>query len=53
MMKRIVIGMAGASGVIYGIRILSLLKDMNIETHLVMSEAAKKNIEIVKCFSSV
>jgi 4-hydroxy-3-polyprenylbenzoate decarboxylase len=46
MSKRIIIGIAGASGVIYGIRILQLLKDMDIETHLVLSDAAKLNIQI-------
>lgn len=46
MAKRIVVGIAGASGVIYGIRVLSLLKEMDIETHLVVSEAAKLNIQI-------
>ncbi|MHB1304159.1 MAG: UbiX family flavin prenyltransferase [Acidiphilium sp.] len=37
---RIVIGISGASGVIYGIRILEVLRDHGIETHLVMSRAA-------------
>jgi 4-hydroxy-3-polyprenylbenzoate decarboxylase len=46
MSKRIILGIAGASGVIYGIRILSLLKEMDIETHLIISEAAKLNIEL-------
>jgi 4-hydroxy-3-polyprenylbenzoate decarboxylase len=46
MSKRIVIGIAGASGVIYGIRILSLLKKKEYETHLIISEAGKMNIEI-------
>lgn len=46
MLKKIIVGMAGASGVIYGIRILDLLKEMGIETHLIISEAAKLNIEI-------
>jgi 4-hydroxy-3-polyprenylbenzoate decarboxylase len=46
MSKRLIIGIAGASGVIYGIRILSLLKEMDVETHLIISEAAKLNIEI-------
>jgi 4-hydroxy-3-polyprenylbenzoate decarboxylase len=44
--KRIVIGMAGASGVIYGIRMLELLKGMGYETHLIISEAGRRNIEI-------
>ncbi|MDX2441518.1 MAG: UbiX family flavin prenyltransferase [Desulfobacterales bacterium] len=46
MTSRIVIGIAGASGVIYGVRMLQLLKDTNFETHLIISEAAKLNIEI-------
>lgn len=46
MLKRIIVGISGASGVIYGIRILGLLKAMDIETHLVVSEAAKLNIKI-------
>ncbi len=46
MTNRIVIGMSGASGVIYGVRLLQLLKDTDYETHLVISEAAKLNIEI-------
>lgn len=47
MSNRIVIGISGASGVIYGIRILSLLKSIkDIETHLVITEAGKKTIEI-------
>jgi len=46
MPKQIVIGITGASGVIYGVRILSLLKDTDYETHLIVSEAGKINIEI-------
>ncbi|MEA3437001.1 MAG: UbiX family flavin prenyltransferase [Thermodesulfobacteriota bacterium] len=46
MTSRIVIGIAGASGVIYGVRMLQLLKDTDYETHLIISEAAKLNIEI-------
>jgi 4-hydroxy-3-polyprenylbenzoate decarboxylase len=39
--------MSGASGAIYGIRILEVLKEVgNIETHLVMSRYARLNIEI-------
>ncbi len=46
-MKRIIIGMSGASGSIYGIRMLEMLKGMDgVETHLVMSRYAKLNIEI-------
>lgn len=44
---RLIIGMSGASGVIYGIRLLEVLQNVaEVETHLVMSEAAKMNIAI-------
>lgn len=46
MPKRIVVGISGASGIIYGVRVLELLKDTDIETHLIISEAGKINIRI-------
>ena len=46
MTRHIVIGISGASGVIYGIEILRLLADKDVETHLIISEAGKRNIEI-------
>lgn len=46
MTKRLIIGIAGASGVIYGIRMLEVLKNRGIETHLIISEAGKLNIRI-------
>lgn len=46
MPKRIVIGISGASGVIYGVKMLSLLSEMDYETHLIISEAGKINIQI-------
>ncbi len=37
LMNRLIIGISGASGVIYGIRLLEMLKDAkDIETHLVV-----------------
>jgi 4-hydroxy-3-polyprenylbenzoate decarboxylase len=39
-----VVGISGASGTIYGIRILQLLKQMDIETHLVMSKSAEMTL---------
>jgi len=46
-MKRLIVGISGASGVIYGIRMLEMLKEVgDIETHLVMSKYARLNIEI-------
>jgi flavin prenyltransferase len=41
-MRRLVVGISGASGSIYGIRLLEALHDSPVEVHLVMSEAAKK-----------
>lgn len=52
MTRRIIIGISGASGVIYGVRLLSILKEIDIETHLVISEAGKKNIEIETGYKS-
>lgn len=44
-MKRLIVGMSGASGIIYGIRLLEVLRGVEgIETHLVMSNAAKRTI---------
>jgi len=42
----IIIGISGASGVQYGIRLLQVLCPMNIETHLVITKAAKQIIRI-------
>jgi 4-hydroxy-3-polyprenylbenzoate decarboxylase len=38
--NRIIIGISGASGAIYGVRALELLQDYPVETHLVASQAA-------------
>jgi 4-hydroxy-3-polyprenylbenzoate decarboxylase len=46
MAKRIVVGISGASGVTYGVRMLELLREKEFETHLIISEAGKLNIEI-------
>jgi len=51
MAKRIVIGISGASGVTYGVRLLSLLKESDYETHLVLSEAGKLNIKIETAYT--
>ena len=39
--KRMVVGITGASGAIYGIRLLEMLKAAGIETHLIVSRAAQ------------
>ena len=41
---KLVVGISGASGAIYGLRILEVLKRIGVETHLVMSDAAKRTI---------
>lgn len=38
--RRIVIGISGASGVIYGVRALEALRELGVETHLVITRAA-------------
>ena len=43
---RLVVGISGASGVIYGLRTLEILRSMKIETHVVLSQWGEKNIEI-------
>ena len=44
--KRIIIGITGATGVIYGIEILKELAKKDLETHLIISESGKKNITL-------
>src|ERR1700754_359922 len=39
--RRLVVGMTGASGIAYGIRALEVLKQVGIETHLILSKAAE------------
>src|SRR4051794_17635462 len=39
--RRLIVGLTGASGAIYGVRLLRLLQGSEIETHLVMSRSAK------------
>lgn len=44
---RLIVGMSGASGVIYGIRLLQVLKEAEgVQTHLVMSDSAQINIAV-------
>ncbi|MDD2767132.1 MAG: UbiX family flavin prenyltransferase [Methylococcus sp.] len=38
--KRIIVGISGATGIVYGARLLELLKETAVETHLVVSRAA-------------
>lgn len=44
--RRIVVGITGASGVIYGIEFLRLLKNSGLETHLIITPAGARNIAL-------
>ncbi len=50
-MKRLIIGMSGATGAIYGIRLLEILAKTDIEAHLVISDAACKTIKMETSWS--
>lgn len=39
--RRLIVGISGASGIVYGVRILQVLQGSGIETHLVMSDSAR------------
>lgn len=42
--RRIVVGISGASGAIYGIRLLEVLRKQDLEVHLVMTKPAERTI---------
>jgi len=49
---KLIIGISGASGAIYGVRMLEILRDFeSIETHLVMSRYGRLNIELETSYS--
>lgn len=51
-MKRLIIGISGASGVIYGVRALQILQQVDdVETHLVMSQAARQTLALESDYS--
>lgn len=51
-MKRLIVGISGASGAIYGVRLLQILRDVaEVETHLVMSAAARQTLTLETSFS--
>ena len=51
-MKRLIVGISGASGAIYGVRLLQVLRDVpEVETHLVMSQAARQTLTLETDFS--
>jgi flavin prenyltransferase len=44
-MRRLIVGMTGATGAILGVRLLEALKDCDVESHLVISNWARRTIE--------
>jgi 4-hydroxy-3-polyprenylbenzoate decarboxylase len=42
--KKLIVGISGATGAIYGIRLLEVLSKSDVETHLVITEAAQETI---------
>jgi flavin prenyltransferase len=47
----LVVAITGATGVVYGVEMLRVLKDLGVETHLILSEAAITNLAIETTFS--
>jgi len=43
---RLIVGISGASGVIYGVRLLEALRPLPVESHLIMSPAAEKTLAL-------
>jgi len=43
-MRKIIVGISGSSGAIYGVRLLEMLKELGIESHLIISKAAHLTI---------
>ncbi len=47
-MKRLTVGISGATGAIFGIRLLEFLSKSDVETHLIITEAGENTILIIK-----
>ena len=45
-LTRIIVGISGASGIIYGVRLLEVLKKLGVETHLVITEDAERTLAL-------
>ena len=43
--KNLIVGMTGASGAIFGVRVLEALRDTDVKTHLVVSKWAQQTLE--------
>jgi 4-hydroxy-3-polyprenylbenzoate decarboxylase len=49
--QRLIVGISGASGVIYGVRLLEILRELKVESHLVMSKSAEMTLGYETAFS--
>lgn len=45
-MRRLIVGMTGATGAILGVRLLEALKECDVESHLVITNWARQTIEL-------
>jgi 4-hydroxy-3-polyprenylbenzoate decarboxylase len=46
-MKRLIVGVSGASGIVYGVRLLEVLRELaGVETHVVVSSAARRTLAL-------
>lgn len=51
-MKRLIVGISGASGAIYGVRLLQVLQQVpEVETHFIMSNAARQTLALETDYS--
>ncbi|WP_445497247.1 UbiX family flavin prenyltransferase [Photorhabdus sp. SF281] len=51
-MKRLIVGLTGASGAIYGVRLLQVLQPVDgVETHLVISQSARQTLALETDYS--
>ncbi len=49
--KELIVGISGASGAIYGIRLLEILQELHLDSHLIISRAAEKTIQLETTYS--
>jgi flavin prenyltransferase len=51
-LSRIIVGISGATGIIYGVRMLKALQTCGVETHLVVTQSAVKNLIIETAYTA-
>ena len=51
-MKKLIVGLTGASGAVYGVRLLEVLQTVpEVETHLIVSQAARQTLALETAYS--